>query len=315
MLSQLKPAEEFHVPVLVDLVTEILITEDDGIYIDATVGGGGHSESIMRATNGRARLIALDIDREAIEAATGRLSVYSNRVTVLHSDFIKLPDVLHSFGYEKVSGILFDIGVSSHQIDSRERGFSYRLNGPLDMRMDLDGAVSAFEVINRSTDRELARIFRQYGGEKVAGKIARKILRIRQRAPIKTTAELSRLVELSVPPTSPQKSVARVFQAVRLEVNREIEKLRLILPQAIDLLKSGGRIVVISYHSLEEKEVKSAFSEGVRGCICPKDLPQCVCGRKPKIRILTPRGVSPSKEEIEKNSRARSARLRAAEHL
>ncbi len=306
---------EFHSPVLVSEILQSLITGRDGLYLDATVGGGGHAAAILSGLSERGRLIGLDRDPAAIRVAAESLRRYGDRVTLRQGVFWQLGALLRDLNIREIDGILFDLGVSSHQIDDPDRGFSYRHDGPLDMRMG-EGDRSAWHLVNTAPYQDLLRIFRDYGEERRAAPIARAICARREQGPILRTGELAALIRSIIPPDLPQKTLSRIFQAIRIEVNAEIEHLPEALRQAVEALRVGGRVGVMSYHSIEDRTVKTAFAEWVRGCICPPGFPVCRCGRRSTLKfILGRRGVKPGSEEIAQNPRARSAVLRVAEKI
>lgn len=304
-----------HRPVLLDEVIEYLNIDPSGIYVDGTIGGGGHALAIVqRLTTGR--LIGLDQDEEAIDAAGMRLKDYKDKVTIVRSNFHEIKDVLNGLNIDKANGILLDLGVSSHQLDTPERGFSYREDAPLDMRMDQRHKKTARDIVNEYSEAELYRIIRDYGEDRFAKNIAKHIVRARQDKPIETTFQLNEIIKAAIPAkvraTSGHPS-KRTFQAIRIELNRELDVLKESLDDMIDLLKPGGRLAIITFHSLEDRIVKESFKVNENPCICPPDFPVCVCGRKPKGRIITKKPVLPSEEEIEENSRSKSAKLRVFE--
>lgn len=304
-----------HRPVLLDEVIEYLNIDPSGIYVDGTIGGGGHALAIVqRLTTGR--LIGLDQDEEAIDAAGMRLKDYKDKVTIVRSNFHEIKDVLNGLNIDKANGILLDLGVSSHQLDTPERGFSYREDAPLDMRMDQRHKKTARDIVNEYSEAELYRIIRDYGEDRFAKNIAKHIVRARQDKSIETTFQLNEIIKAAIPAkvraTSGHPS-KRTFQAIRIELNRELDVLKESLDDMIDLLKPGGRLAIITFHSLEDKIVKENFKVNENPCICPPDFPVCVCGRKPKGRIITKKPVLPSEEEIEENSRSKSAKLRVFE--
>jgi len=305
--------EYTHKPVLLNECVEALRIRPEGIYVDGTLGRGGHSREIARRlTTGR--LICIDRDAAAIEAAGERLAPWRDRVTLVRSNFSELAAVLAE--EEAVDGLLFDLGVSSPQLDDPERGFSYMRDAPLDMRMDRSAALTAREVVNAWSGEELRRILYEYGEERYAPAIARAIVRAREDRPIETTLELVDVIKSAMPPAAlreKQHPAKRSFQAIRIAVNGELEALPPMLRAAVDKLRPGGRLAVITFHSLEDRIVKRILRELARGCTCPPDFPVCVCGKKPLVRLDKP--VTPSAREVEENPRARSARLRAAEKL
>lgn len=304
-----------HRPVLLDEVIEYLNIDPSGIYVDGTIGGGGHALAIVqRLTTGR--LIGLDQDEAAIDAAGMRLKDYKDKVTIVRSNFHEIKDVLNGLNIDKANGILLDLGVSSHQLDTPERGFSYREDAPLDMRMDQRHKKTARDIVNEYSEAELYRIIRDYGEDRFAKNIAKHIVRARQDKSIETTFQLNEIIKAAIPAkvraTSGHPS-KRTFQAIRIELNRELDVLKESLDDMIDLLKPGGRLAIITFHSLEDRIVKENFKVNENPCICPPDFPVCVCGRKPKGRIITKKPVLPSEEEIEENSRSKSAKLRVFE--
>jgi 16S rRNA (cytosine1402-N4)-methyltransferase len=304
-----------HIPVLKETVVEYLVTDRAGVYVDCTVGGGGHAEGILTMLQADGALIGFDVDREAVEAATRRLRPFGDRVRILRADFSTLKEALPEAGVTEANGFLFDLGLSSLQLDTASRGFSYRVDGPLDMRMDSSLDKTARDIVNWYTRNELIRVFRDYGEEKYAGRISRTLIRAREGQPIETTWQLASIIQSVIPSRSPQKTLSRIFQAIRIEVNNELCNLKKGLQGAIGFLHSGGRIVVVAYHSLEDRIVKSIFSQRSKGCQCPPDFPACACGQREELRIITRKVVRPSEEEIRANPRAHSARLRVAERI
>ena len=305
-----------HKPVLLNEVIEGLNIRPDGIYVDGTLGGGGHSEEIARRLGPGGRLIGIDRDEDAIRAATERLRPYGDRVTIVRGNYEDLPDIIHSQGIEKADGILLDLGVSSFQLDEGERGFSYRTEAPLDMRMDRRQSLSAYEVVNEYSEQDLYHIIRDLGEDRFAKNIAKHIVAERSKKPIETTTELAEIVKQSIPARVREGGghpAKRTFQAIRIEVNREIEILEASIDRLIDRLAPGGRLCIISFHSLEDRAVKNAFRKAEDPCICPKDFPVCVCGRKPKGRIITKKPIVSGSRELEENNRAHSAKLRIFE--
>ena len=296
---------------------EALAIRPDGIYLDGTLGGAGHSYEIAsRLTTGR--LIGLDRDEVALAAARERLKPSSDRVTLVHSNFQALSAVLDDLGIAKVDGMLFDLGVSSPQLDDKERGFSYMADAPLDMRMDRSEGLTAYDVVNTYDQESLKRILYTYGEERYAPKIAAAIVKRRAEKPIETTLELAELIRAAMPPQAlreKQHPAKRSFQAIRIAVNDELTAVERMLASAIDRLNPGGRLAVITFHSLEDRLVKSAMQEAAKGCICPKEFPVCVCGRTPKVKILTRHPIVADEAELAENPRARSAKLRVAERI
>ena len=311
---------EGHLPVLVDEVIEMLAPVPGSLHIDATLGGGGHTERILEAANPDGRLLGLDADPAAIARVQARLGPrFGDRLVLRRANFRELGEVAPAAGFGAVDGALFDLGLSSFQLADRERGFGFRAGGPLDMRFDPSRGVPASELLASLDTAELTALFRRYGEEPKAPRIARAIVDARQVAPIATAEELAALVERVLPPNprQPRRThpATRVFQALRIAVNEELDALQAGLASALDLLRPGGRLVVLSYHSLEDRIVKRFFQAERRGCICPPELPVCVCGRNPRLRLVTSPSLTPTDAEIAINPRARSARLRAAERL
>ena len=304
-----------HKPVLLGPCIEALRIHPDGIYVDGTLGRAGHSREIaQRLTTGR--LICIDRDQAAIEAARERLAPWLDRVTLVRSNFSELGDVLRQAGVSGADGMLFDLGVSSPQLDDASRGFSYMQDAPLDMRMDTSAALSAYEVVNTWSQEELRRILFEYGEERYAPAIARAIVRAREAAPVETTLELVEIIKSAMPPAAlreKQHPAKRSFQAIRIAVNGELDALPPMLDAAVNGLNPGGRLAVITFHSLEDRIVKRALAEMARGCTCPPEFPVCVCGRKPRVRLVNRRPVTADDAELADNPRARSAKLRVAE--
>jgi 16S rRNA (cytosine1402-N4)-methyltransferase len=311
---------EGHLPVLVDEVIEMLAPAPGSLHIDATLGGGGHTERILEAASPDGRLLGLDADPAAIARVDARLRPrFGDRLVLRQANFRDLAEVAPDAGFDAVDGCLFDLGLSSFQLADRERGFGFRAGGPLDMRFDPSRGVPAAELLASLDAAELTALFRRYGEEPKAPRIARAIVDARRVAPISTAEELAALVERVLPPNPRVRRrthpATRVFQALRIAVNEELEALEAGLAAALDLLRPGGRLVVLSYHSLEDRIVKRFFQAERRGCVCPPELPVCVCGRNPRLRLVTSPSLTPSATELAANPRARSARLRAAERL
>ncbi len=306
-----------HESVLLKEAVEALALRPDGVYVDGTLGRGGHSlEIVRRLTTGR--LLAVDRDRDALEAAPRRLEGYMDRVTLLWGNFAQLDGLLAGAGVERVDGILLDLGVSSPQLDDGARGFSYQRDAPLDMRMDTSQPLTAYTVVNRWSKEELRDILRRYGEERYAGPIAERIVRERERKPIETTLELARIIREAMPGAAlreKQHPAKRSFQAIRCAVNGELEAVERVMEVAPPLLAPGGRLAVISFHSLEDRLVKAGIQRWSQGCVCPPDFPVCVCGRRPTLRAVTKKPILPGEEELRRNPRARSAKLRVAEKL
>ncbi len=306
-----------HVSVMAKEVIESLNVSHGGIFVDCTAGGGGHSYEIARRLPEGSRLICLDRDDEAIEACTKRLEDYSGKFTIVKSNFVNLGAALDSLGVDKINGVMWDLGVSSHQLDDGERGFSYSKEAPLDMRMDREQSKTAYDVVNTYSAEELTRILRDYGEEKFASKIARDIVAVREIKPIETTVELADLVSESIPAAvrkkEKQNPARRTFQAIRIEVNGELDAIEPSITAAVERLEPGGRLAVITFHSLEDRIVKECFKKLSEGCTCPPEFPVCVCGKKPKINLISKKPILPSPEEENENPRSRSAKLRIAE--
>ena len=301
-----------HRPVLLDECIENLKIRPDGVYLDGTLGRAGHSREIAkRLTTGR--LICVDRDDAALEAAKERLADWMDRVTLVHSNFDQVGDIVADLGLPGVDGMLFDLGVSSPQLDDGARGFSYMADAPLDMRMDGGDALTADTVVNTWSYEELKKILYEYGEERYAPAIASAILRRRETAPIRTTLELVEVIRSAMPPAAlreKQHPAKRSFQAIRIAVNDELNSVAKAMEAAIPLLNSGGRLAVITFHSLEDRIVKNAMAAAAKGCICPPEFPVCVCGRKPQVDILTRKPIVSAPQELERNPRARSAKLR-----
>lgn len=307
--------EFHHISVLLNECIDNLNIKPDGIYVDGTMGGGGHSlEIAKRLTTGR--LICIDQDPNAHEAAGKRLAEYKDRITFVRDNFGNIANILDSLGIEKIDGMLLDIGVSSHQLDEAERGFSYQQDAPLDMRMNPDRPFSAYDVVNGYDEDELDRVIFTYGEERWARRIAQFIVKERENKPIETTGELVDIIKKAVPKGARKDGphpAKRTFQAIRIEVNGELEVLQRAIDDVAARLAVGGRLCIITFHSLEDRIVKEAFRKQENPCICPPQFPVCVCGKKPLGRVITRKPILPSKEELEKNPRSRSAKLRVLE--
>lgn len=307
-----------HRSVLLDECIEGLNIKPDGIYIDGTAGGGGHSYHIAERLTEGGRLIAIDRDDAAIAAAGERLSPFSDRVTIVRNNFSSIADVCMMLGVEKIDGVLLDLGVSSYQLDTAERGFTHNTDAPLDMRMDRRGSLDAFTVVNTYSADELKRVLWNYGEEKFAPKIVSAIIKRREKELIKTTGELVDIIKGAIPASAREGGhhpAKRTFQAIRIEVNGELDAIEPAIRSATSLLAPGGRVAIITFHSLEDRIVKQTYADLGSGCNCPKSLPICVCGRVPSVKVLTRKPILPSAEEIESNPRSRSAKLRIAEKL
>lgn len=307
-----------HRSVLLDECIESLNIKPDGIYVYGTAGGGGHSlEIVKRLTNG-GRLVAIDRDDAAIAAVTERLSGYLDRVTFVRNNFSSAADVCRELGIEKIDGILLDLGVSSYQLDTAERGFTHNTDAPLDMRMDRRGELDAYTVVNTYSADELKRVIWEYGEERFAPKIAQAIVRRREQKPIETTGELVDVIKSAIPAAAREGGhhpAKRTFQAIRIEVNGELDAIEPAIRRAKDIMSEGGRIVIITFHSLEDRIVKQTYADMASGCTCPRSLPVCVCGKKPEVKVLTKKPILPSERELEENPRSRSAKLRVCEKL
>lgn len=301
-----------HIPIMLDEVIENLDIKPDGIYVDLTVGGAGHSTEILKIIK-NGKLICVDQDEEALSVAKDRLLKVSNNVLFYKSNFENFKEILDYFEIEKVDGVLLDIGVSSYQIDNGQRGFSYMIDAPLDMRMDRDLKKTAFDVVNFYNSDDLEYIFYNYGEEKWTKRIVEFIVNYRKEKLIRTTFELVDIIERAIPKSVRAKGghpAKRVFQAIRIEVNRELEVIKNVIPDIVERLNENGRLCIITFHSLEDRIVKDSFKDLARGCICPKELYVCVCNNKPKIKIITKKPLVPSKEEMKKNPRSKSSKLR-----
>jgi 16S rRNA (cytosine1402-N4)-methyltransferase len=312
-----QPSEDSrHLPVLAEAVVRLLITDTRGAYLDLTAGGGGHLKALAGHLENEARLYGIDIDPEAV-ARVGRAMRGTEQFRgVVQAAFENIADTVEQLGEKRFDGILIDLGISSYQLDDPARGISFRFEGPLDMRFSPELDRTAADLVNRLSESELKRILREYGEERQAARIAKKIVTERHKGMIGTTSQLREIVTSIVKEPHRTKSLARVFQALRIAVNRELEQLEQVLPAALDLLKEGGRLAVIAYHSLEDRRVKRFFQAQSKGdCTCPPELPTCVCGARPTLKLITRKPVYPDDAEISRNSRARSARLRVAEKL
>jgi 16S rRNA (cytosine1402-N4)-methyltransferase len=303
-----------HRPVLVNQVVEALVTRPDGIYVDGTVGTGGHSEAIGKALGAKGRLVCLDRDPEALRICRVRLSFLGERVVLVKGNFAAADEIIRNLEIDAVHGILLDLGMSSHQVEQSGRGFSFTRDEPLDMRMDPGNGITAEQLINDSTAQELEKILREFGEEKRAKTVAKRIV---QKRPISSSLQLANLIEAAVPWSRRARKhpATRTFQALRIAVNRELEHLKTFLEKAPSLILTGGRLAVLSYHSLEDRMVKQAMTDWERGCECPPDFPECQCGKRPLFKRLQKKGIKPDHEEIAQNPRARSAILRVTERI
>ena len=307
-----------HTSVLLYECIDALNIRDGYTYVDCTAGGGGHSLEIAKRLGPNSRLICFDRDKDAISAATKRLSDYLDKVTFINENFSSVGEVLNELGITNLGGVLADLGCSSYQFDTAERGFSYMQNARLDMRMDTDAPLSAYEVVNEYSEEELKRIFFEYGEEKFSARIASSIVKERSLSPIETTSRLAEIIKASIPAVKRKDGphpAKRVFQAIRIEVNRELDAIKPLINSATDYLVPGGRIAIISFHSLEDRIVKLGYRDLTSGCTCPADFPICICNNKPKLKEISKKPILPSEEELINNPRSRSAKLRVAEKI
>ena len=306
-----------HVSVLLNECIEGLNIKENGIYVDGTLGGGGHSSEILKNLSRDGLLIGIDQDKDALKAAGLRLQNFNN-VKFVHSNFYNIDSILNNLQIEKIDGMLMDLGVSSYQLDTGDRGFSYMQDAPLDMRMNRENSLSAYEVVNNYEEEEIYRIIRDYGEEKFAKRIARFIVENREKKPIETTLELVEIIKSAIPAKARREGphpAKRTFQAIRIEVNSELSILNKAIEDGINRLNKGGGMAIITFHSLEDRIVKLKFKELATACTCPKEFPICVCGGKAKVKIITRKAIEPSKEEVEENPRSRSAKLRIVEKI
>ena len=306
-----------HYSVLLNECMSGLDIKPDGIYVDGTAGGAGHSAEIAKRLDG-GRLIAIDQDETAVAVAAQRLNALQKNTTVVRSNFCEIAAVCKELGVNGVDGVLLDLGVSSYQLDTAERGFSYSADAPLDMRMDNRKTLSAYEVVNTYSEQALKKILFDYGEERFAPQIAAAIVRERNKKPIESTAELSDIVKYAIPSAAREGGhhpAKRSFQAIRIEVNAELDVIEPAIRDAVAMLNKGGRIAIITFHSLEDRIVKQTFASLVAGCTCPKEFPICVCGNKPKVKVITKKPILPSSRELEENPRSRSAKLRIAQKI
>ena len=307
-----------HKSVLLDETIEGLSIRPDGIYVDGTLGGAGHASEVCQRLSAKGRFIGIDQDQDAIIAASERLAAYEDRVTIIRSNYCYMVNELKNLGIQKVDGIVLDLGVSSYQLDNEERGFTYRVDAPLDMRMDQRQSRTAADIVNGYDEKELYRIIRDYGEDKFAKNIAKHIVAARAKAPIQTTGELTEIIRQSIPmkiQATGGHPAKRTFQAIRIELNRELDVLRESLDGMIDLLDDGGRICIITFHSLEDRLVKQRFRQWATACTCPPEFPVCVCGGKARAKLITKKPVEAAAGEQAENRRARSAKLRILEKL
>jgi len=304
-----------HISVLLDEVLEGLDIKQNGIYVDCTLGGAGHSKEILKRLNSEGRLIGIDQDSDALKAASEKLKDFNN-VTYVHNNFTNITNILDELNVEAVDGILMDLGVSSYQLDTDERGFSYMKDASLDMRMNREDQFSAYDIVNGYSEEDLYRIIREYGEERFAKRIAQFIVDRRKNNPIKTTLELVDIIKAAIPAKARREGphpAKRTFQAIRIEVNKELEILDKAIEGAVRKLKKGGRLNIITFHSLEDRIVKNKFKELENPCTCPKEFPICICGKRSEIKIISRKPIEPSSEEVTNNPRSRSAKLRIAE--
>ena len=307
-----------HVSVLLPECIEALDIKPNGIYVDGTTGGGGHSLEIVKRLTDGGRLICIDRDTDALQAASKRLAAYADRITFVHSNYSELATVLRDLAIDKVDGVLLDLGVSSYQLDTAERGFSYMQDARLDMRMDRESMLDAYTVVNTYTEEELRRLIYEYGEEKFAKNIAANIVKTRAVSPIETTLQLAELIKSSMPKAAREGGhhpAKRTFQAIRIEVNAELTGIPPVIVAAEQHLNVGGRLAIITFHSLEDRIVKQTFASLATGCTCPIEFPVCICNNKPKMKAVSKKPISASEEELEINPRSRSAKLRVAEKV
>lgn len=308
--------EFVHKSVLLNETVDSLNIKPNGIYIDGTLGGGGHAYEVCKRLGEHGRFIGIDQDAEAIEAAGLRLAEFGDKVTIVRSNYVDIDNILKSLNISKVNGIMLDLGVSSHQLDTVERGFSYKENAPLDMRMDVRNPMTAKDIVNNYSEMELYRVIRDYGEDKFAKNIAKHIVNARKEKEIETTYELNDIIKAAIPMkmrVNGGHPAKKTFQAIRIELNKELEVLNNSIDKMIDLLDDGGRLSIITFHSLEDRIVKTRFRNNENPCICPPDFPACVCGKKSKGKVITRKPIVPSEQEIIENKRAKSSKLRVFE--
>ena len=305
-----------HVSVLLEETIEQLHIRPDGIYVDGTLGGGGHAYQVCKRLSDKGRFIGIDQDADAIAAAGKRLEEFGDKVTIIRSNYCNMRSELHKIGVDKVDGIVLDLGVSSYQLDAAERGFTYREDAPLDMRMDQRQTKTAKDIVNEYSEMELFRVIRDYGDDKFAKNIAKHIVAAREKKPIETTGELTEIIKAAIPAKVRMNGghpAKKTFQAIRIELNQELEVLKNSLDDMIDMLNPGGRICIITFHSLEDRIVKTIFKTNENPCTCPSNFPVCVCGKIPKGRVAIKKPIVPSEEELEENKRSKSSKLRVFE--
>lgn len=310
--------EFVHKSVLLEETVESLNIQPEGIYVDGTLGGGGHAYEVCRRLGPHGKLIGIDQDEEAIQAAGLRLAEFGDMVTIVRSNYVSIEEILKSLNIEKVNGIVLDLGVSSHQLDTPQRGFSYKADAPLDMRMDIRNKLTAKDIVNTYEEMELYRMIRDYGEDKFAKNIAKHIVRARQDKSIETTGELTEIIKAAIPAKVRMNAghpAKKTFQAIRIELNRELDVLNDSIDKMIDLLADKGRFSIITFHSLEDRIVKTRFKNNENPCTCPPDFPVCVCGKKSKGRVITRKPIVPGDRELENNKRAKSSKLRVFERI
>ena len=305
-----------HISVLLEESVDLLEVKPDGIYADGTLGGGGHSSLICSKLSENGRLIGIDRDMTAIDAASERLSQFGDRITIVHNNFANIKQVLSGLDINAIDGAILDLGVSSPQLDTAERGFSYNMDARLDMRMNREDSLSAYEVVNTYTEEQLSKIIFEYGEERFARQVAKRIAAAREKTPIETTFQLVDVIKSAIPAKLRDKNPAiRTFQAIRIEVNKELEILETAIRDFVDVLKPGGVLSIITFHSLEDRIVKQTFQKLSEGCTCPKNFPVCVCGNKPVVKIINRKPIVSGSAELDMNIRAHSAKLRAVKKL
>lgn len=306
-----------HKPVLLKETLDLLNIKENGVYVDGTIGGGGHTKELLKRGGAGIKVIGIDRDTDALVAASENLKTYTDQVTYVHANFAEIKSILQSLGVEKINGCILDLGVSSYQLDTPDRGFSYQYDAPLDMRMDTNQFLSAYHVVNEYSEKELCRVIRDYGEENWAARIAQFIVQQRQRAAIKTTGELVEVIKKAIPTrarSTGKHPAKRTFQAIRIEVNNELGLLEQAVKDVVDVLAPGGRICVITFHSLEDRVVKHTFMKLANPCTCPPKAPICICGAKPMVKVVG-KYITPSPEEMNENPRSKSAKLRCAEKI
>ena len=307
--------EDYHIPVLYYETLDNLVINPDGVYVDCTLGGGGHSEGILSRLSEKGRLICIDQDQAAIDFAKERLKKYEGKFQIFKDNFSNIDTVIYLAGYDKVDGILMDIGVSSKQLDDGERGFSYKYSARLDMRMDSSNPLSAYEVVNEYSEEALMKIFFEYGEERYSRKIAKWIVEDRAEKPIETTEDLAKLVARAIPGKHKKHPAKKIFQAIRIEVNKELDVLVEAMNKGVKMLKPKGRFAIITFHSLEDRIVKNHFRDLTVDCICPKEIPICMCNHRAVVKAITRKPIEPGKDELSENNRAHSSKLRVCEKL